>query len=354
MSTIDARFSVNRRKAYLSAPMHLEQLTVLCDRFAEVCKSATTCDDPKRLLYLADLLWDMTNSICSGIELFGGLDSSQFRAERFEPKVLCWYRTHPVIERLWSKPAGYSGDYQVIELICQDQRSCEKFEDVFANHLLRSEMACQHRGKVAEQALFIAEVFRGGAERFVRLLNVGSGPCYDVRMALEGHGALSPGEIVLVDLDPRALEFAQPKLNSLADANKRDIKFTCINDDALHALRSVRTSSRERGYDALLFGGLFDYLSDRQVVMLLKVARRVVKSGGHILFSQVSTDNPNRVLMEWYADWKLIERDEHSILSLCMEAGFAPGDVELFREKTGVAIMGRLKILANAIDVGRQ
>jgi hypothetical protein len=37
-----------------------------------------------------------------------------FRRDTFVPKVLRWYRMNDELDWIWSKPAGYSGDYHTI------------------------------------------------------------------------------------------------------------------------------------------------------------------------------------------------------------------------------------------------
>jgi hypothetical protein len=71
--------------------------------------------------------------------------------------VVRWYRLNSHIDRLWTRPAGYSGDCHTIRFLCRASPWWGRFEDVFANHMLRSRMADQHRNKVLEQAGFMRE-----------------------------------------------------------------------------------------------------------------------------------------------------------------------------------------------------
>jgi ubiquinone/menaquinone biosynthesis C-methylase UbiE len=153
-------------------------------------------------------------------------------------------------------------------------------------------------------------------------------------LALTGLEAAKSGFIDLVDMDASALDFSRQKLLELTP----HISFSFINDDVLRAMR--RLARVERGtYDAVIFGGLFDYLPDRLIVLSLRNAQRLLNPEGEILFSQVSHDNPNRTFMKWYGDWILNERDETALRSLCQEAGFPSDVVRFSREKTGTAIL---------------
>jgi ubiquinone/menaquinone biosynthesis C-methylase UbiE len=194
------------------------------------------------------------------------------------------------VARLWAKPSGYSGDYLTIELLCQNQQSWAAVEDVFLNHLLRCEMADQHRAKVKEQAKLVSSVI---SRPNAKLINAGCGPCFDIRLAL-AQASTGEAEIVLIDLDANALAFAEEKLSSLPH---NGVKFTFVRGDVFTALRHLSAKPSEAGtFDAVLFGGIFDYLPDRVISLLLRAARKLLKKSGEVLFSQVSTANPNRTL----------------------------------------------------------
>jgi extracellular factor (EF) 3-hydroxypalmitic acid methyl ester biosynthesis protein len=329
---------INKVKAQI-ATMPYQELIRLSDQFDQVCREGSSRHGSEQYLReLDDQLWFLSQSICAEIDLQVVDGISEFRKEHFERKVLKWLRSNSAINNLWTKPAGYSGDYQTIELICQDRRSWSRFEDIFLNHLLRSEMAYQHRQKVAAQAKFVADLFE--ANRPIKLLNAGCGPCFDIRLAIEKHEPERESEFVLVDLDPEAISFSQRQLSRFSDR----VKFTFLNRDILRAVKRLCGSIQEVGtYDAVLFGGLFDYLPDRYIILLLGLAKQLLKPDGEIFFSQVSTDNPNRTYMKWYGDWELLERDEDALLQLCEEANLHRDTVVFTREQSGVAILGRVR-----------
>ena len=273
---------------------------------------------------------------CSDEEISG------FFEEHFEPKVLRWCRSNSSISDLWTKPSGYAGDYKTIELICQNRRSWERFEDIFLNHLLRSTMAEQHRAKVTDQAAFIADLLE--TRERPKLLDAGCGPCFDVRLALERSRLPQGAEFVLVDLDGAALSFAKGELNG----RTAGVRTRFLNEHVLGAMKALVSNADETGtYDGILFGGLFDYLSDRMIVRLLRMAMRLLRPDGQILFSQVSRDNPDRTFMKWYGDWELRERDEQELLRICADAGAGPASVLFRRERCGISILCKIDSRGN-------
>jgi extracellular factor (EF) 3-hydroxypalmitic acid methyl ester biosynthesis protein len=53
----------------------------------------------------------------------------------------------------------------------------------------------------------------------------------------------------------------------------------------------------------------------------------------------MESGNPFRPLMEYMANWHLIERSEADILRLCAEAGIHEGRVEVGRDATRLTLL---------------
>ena len=99
--------------------------------------------------------------------------------------------------------------------------------------------------------------------------------------------------------------------------------------DALRLLRRTHDS-----YDRIIFGGLFDYLDDRAIGLLLRLARARLKPGGRIIFTNIAQHNPFAPWLETMANWKLIERDRRQLENLVDSAGFQPGTAKITTDQT--------------------
>jgi hypothetical protein len=320
----------------------LSKLEALCDDFDRICQSASRQTQPDEM-FLADTddeLWALARNMVVEIALLEGEPTFQdtlrdFQRHHFQAKVLKWYWMNPEIKRLWTKPAGYSGDYHTVELLCQQECPLTRFEDIFLNHLLRSDMASQHWNKVLAHTKFLLRVLEKSNNNPIRILDAGCGPSHDVREATRWLQHDCVGEIVLVDLDPQALRFSRSKLRNA----RHGIQFTYMQGDVLKTVRKFLQQGEAGTFDAILFGGLFDYISDRILRLLLKQSRHLLKGNGEMLFSQVSKFNPDRTFMKWFGDWQLIERDEEDLLNLCRDAEIAEEQVFMWRERSKCAIL---------------
>jgi hypothetical protein len=93
-------------------------------------------------------------------------------------------------------------------------------------------------------------------------------------------------------------------------------------------------------FDLVVAGGLFDYLSDRAIVALLRVVyENLLTSGGILLFTNIGEGNPWRHLMEYGSNWSPIERSEDRILEICRQAGIPCCSVSVKRDPTGLALI---------------
>ncbi len=321
----------------------LGQLEQLCNQFDDICQTAHRKMDPDEefLTQVKDKLWLLTSAICTeaaDLEKIPDLHDQlrEFRHKQLQPKVLKWYRMNEEFDRLWTKPAGYSGDYHTIELLCQSEPPLNSFKDIFLNHLVHCTMASQHWQKILAHTKFLLRVLEAcPPTSSVRILDAGCGPSHDVREAMRWLQHDCSGEMVLTDLDPQALRFSKGKLKN----KQHGMDFTYVQEDVLKTVRRLLQQGAAGTFDAIIFGGLFDYLSDRVIRLLLKQARQLLKPSGEMLVSQVSKSNPDRMFMKWFGDWSLIERSEADLQHLCTEAEIPSEQLLMWRDRTNCAIL---------------
>lgn len=261
----------------------------------------------------------------------------RFRHDELQRKVLRHWSNNDHGNRQLSRRNGPAGDWQTIELICQNKPVFTSFHDAFSNYSISLPIAEQHRGKVIEQARFIAQLAVSTNGVPARLLNVGCGPSFDVRLATVDIPATHFPQVLLVDQDRTALDFSSRQLKAVAPT----LEHQCLHQDAFKVMRQL-ANGESVAFDGILFGGLFDYLSDRQIQFMLRRAIKLLRPGGSVLFSQVSRDNPNRTFMDWFLDWRLIERQESELEQIVADAGVKGADVRMWREPTNLAILCRI------------
>ena len=223
-----------------------------------------------------------------------------------------------------TKKYGYSGDFEMIDDIYQMRAAPEphlRRWDLFF-HGQAAPVAVRNRKAYFHHVLRKLCAERGSQSEPLRVLNVASGPARDLR---EWFDSDPPAEVVFdcVEMDPNAIDFA----SRLCHRHLESITFHQKN-----ALRHIPAT----GYDLVWSAGLFDYLSDRVFVRLLKSLIPVVRPGGEVVVGNFSDYNPSRDYMELMGDWFLEHRSEEKLRELAKKAGAHAGATSVAWEPAGV------------------
>jgi SAM-dependent methyltransferase len=242
------------------------------------------------------------------------------------------FATSSFMQRCQEWPRGYAGDFETIEHLAGGvNRSLPgtlgwHFEEL----LLHSPVVQQHRNKLTFQSREIAcTMARNNA---ARIFSIGCGGCLDwlpVLPCLNGF----EGEIVLNDFEPAALELAAQRLGSVT---------THYRLEPGNVLRVAKHLPRNSSFDLVVAGGLFDYLSDRAIICLLRIISGLLADGGVLLFTNIGTGNPWRVLMEYGSNWTLTERSERQIRELCRAVKIDQSSVSVTRDDTGLTLITKI------------
>lgn len=235
----------------------------------------------------------------------------------------------PFVHRLQTWPRGYPGDFETVEWLCDARNRAEPGTVPWAIEQcsLQSPLAQQHRNKVGLQARAILKALV--AKPSARIASIGCGGCRDLSM-VQDYIPAGHGQFVLVDADAGALAFARERLDRLEG------RCAFVNGRVPRVLTKLRAGG---GFDLVVAGGLFDYLSDRWAVATLAAVRQMLVPGGRLFLSNLASGNPFRPWIEYLADWWLIERQESDMLRLLEQAGFDPDLATVSRDSSGLALL---------------
>lgn len=233
------------------------------------------------------------------------------------------------INRLQNWPEGYQGDYITIEYICRGKQTNTGFRelsDYIELYSLNSAISQQHRNKILKQAILIGETLKKSNSN---ILICACGSSYDLRLLENTFDLSTSSTIVLNDLDQNALDFSFKKLSS-----KTKKQVILEHSNALTLIRNLNRKNKQ--FDLILFGGLFDYLSDKQIKFLLMNSYNLLKPNGKIVFTNIALKNPYKPWIEICANWELIERTSKCNYSICREAGIPEANIFQYKEDTGL------------------
>lgn len=245
----------------------------------------------------------------------------------------------PWMNRAYSKPFGYPGDYELMNFFYEkDFEGSSLFTRAFGHAFLQTPVACAVRFRkdlVRRQLRAILDQ-RAGSSRPVRFLSIAAGPAREIQELLAEVDELpAPLEIVLFDQDKGALAHAYKRLRPIADARHPGrVRVVFLNESIKRLLRDVHLFDEFDGFDAVYSCGLFDYLQEFTAIRLARNLSAAARPGAPVLIANM-VDHASRWIMEYHLDWELLYRTRDELLSIGRRA--APqARIRLLEEESGV------------------
>ena len=235
---------------------------------------------------------------------------------QIHPLVLC----SPFAYRTFYKPLGYAGDYEMVNMML---RSPYEGASLFAKSvncaLLKTAPVEAHRNRITYLKNILAEAAQKSGNRKARILNLGCGPAHEIQSFIKTSELSSNCEFSLLDFNDETLRFTGEALNNLKDQHGRDTEIRTIKRSVHQLLKQANTGDTELdwdGYDLVYCAGLFDYLSQRVCRRLTDVFFKMVRPGGKVVVTNVSSTNPSIGWMEYLLEWNLVYRNDDEMKDL--------------------------------------
>jgi len=255
-----------------------------------------------------------------------------YAKRQLHPLLLC----SPFMHRIYRKPLGYAGDYEMVNMILRDPlEGSSLFAKVLNSWFLSQVPAAAHRNRVKllTQRL-VQEMARiRPLNRPVRIFNLGCGPAQEVREFMEQCPLSDFAEFTLLDFNEETLTYAR---TSLEDARRRHHRATRVQLARKSVAQIIKGGMRNvtADYDIVYCAGLFDYLPDRVCQQLINMFYGMLAPGGLMMCTNVDPSNPIRNIMAFIFEWRLLERSGHEMEALIPESA-SPDDCKTTADATG-------------------
>lgn len=243
-----------------------------------------------------------------------------FVQRELHPLLMC----SPYIHRTFSKPLGYAGDYQMVNMIVRDQwEGANTYARIVNSFPLKISTAQAHRNRIDILLNKLKENSQKHASsgRRFRVLNVGCGPAVEIQRFVQSGEGANWTELELLDFDAQALEHAKSTISQILASSKSslDVKFTRRSIHELLETMEEEPPFPKEHFDLIYCAGLFDYLSDPICQRLVELFYDSVVQGGTVLVTNVHTKHPSRGFMEHILEWTLVLRDECGMRAMAPE-----------------------------------
>lgn len=280
-------------------------------------------------------LFEQFESVASQIDDASAVAHQNYMRRALHPLMLC----APFVSRTFSKPLGYAGDYEVVNMIVRNTpEGASLFAKVLHTWFVRQPPAVAHRNRISYLVERIAgETLRvSGAGREAKIYNAACGPAAEVakfrtESALRGKAAFT-----LLDFNEETLDYAKSLSRQSGLPPVQTVKRS-VHNLLKEGARKHETVEGAGRFDLVYCAGLFDYLTDQACQRLLDVMYEWVAPGGLLIATNVEPTNPLRHGMEHLLDWPLVYRTASQLKAVRPGKSRAE-DVRIHSDETGVNV----------------
>jgi extracellular factor (EF) 3-hydroxypalmitic acid methyl ester biosynthesis protein len=258
----------------------------------------------------------------AGNELVAGMmgDKKQLEAvkEYTELVLTPEFNNGPVWARSYFKPAGYPGDFEIMNYVYDWQR---EGADVYGQLMHRIGLDVAEcigtRMHVVRKVIGDLIGSRPNGNAPTRIMSLGCGSAREVQLYLEDKDAPdAPVQFTLVDQEQNALAYAYDKSHPLTLSAKPRAKVQALNVAFSDVLRGGAWLDDMGPQDLVYSVGLIDYLVDKRAKTLAtRLYERVAPGGLLIIGNMNETALSNLWPMEFLTDWHLFYRSEPEMLA---------------------------------------
>jgi len=260
-----------------------------------------------------------------------------FARREIHPLIMC----APFMHRTYTKPLGYAGDYEMVNMILRNTwEGSSTYARIINSILLRSGTAQAHRNRIDRLTEILTSEARRAheANRPLRVLNIGCGPAVEVQRFIQTCPLADRTEFELLDFNLETIEFAESQISKVIKESRRRtaVKFVHRSvHDLLKQASGRRTAADSKAqFDLVYCAGLYDYLNDRICGKLLDLFYSWTAPGGLVVATNVHQSHPVRGFLEHLQEWYLILRNEKQMLAL----NPALGQQKVATDATGVNV----------------
>lgn len=250
----------------------------------------------------------------------------------------------PFIHRTFSKPLGYAGDYEMVNMMVRYPHEGDSLLAKILNYIfLNTPPVVAHRNRLAYLTQMLRdETVRAGARRRqnrVHIFNLGCGPAIEIQNFLTHSHVCNRAHFLLLDFNDETLAYTSKILKRLVLEHGRQTEIETMKKSVQQILKQAPKLEKSLGkFDIVYCAGLFDYLSDTVCERLLEFFYGITAPGGLVVVTNVADINPSRGWMEYMLDWHLIYRSVEQFWTLVPKT-INPEEIIVRAVGTGVNVV---------------
>ncbi|MDX2507556.1 MAG: cyclic nucleotide-binding domain-containing protein [Gammaproteobacteria bacterium] len=212
------------------------------------------------------------------------------------------------LQRAYTKPRGYAGDFVTLEKIYSQKSNSESelgtiLDQCFYN--LPPAIAVKNRKDLIKNEI-LELVKRNSADgKVTKITALASGPAEEI---FEAYQQLEDKRMLLttlIDNDLMALAHVADRRDRLRLKSQIEL----VNESLIY-MALGRSSVKLENQDFIYSMGLIDYFHDKHVIKLLNFSYKALSPGGALMVGNFHTRNHAKAFLDYIIEWKLVHRDE--------------------------------------------
>jgi|SRR5665213_510588 len=260
---------------------------------------------------------------------------SLYAKRQLHPLLMC----SPFMYRIYRKPLGYAGDYEMVRMILRDSHEGNSLFAKALNRWFLSQVPAEaHRQRV--QLLtkrLVEESLRAQLQKKrLRIFNLGCGPAQEVIRFVEQYDLSDKVDFTLLDFNEETINYTKSAVSEAISRHHRATTFQMVKKSVVQMAKTPERVTKKK-YDLVYCAGLFDYLQDGISKQLMNVMYDLVAPGGLLIATNVDAANPIQKIMDLIFEWHLIYRTGREMTGLMPDDANAD-DCKISAESTGCNI----------------
>lgn len=248
-------------------------------------------------------------------------------------------------KRSIEKPRGYAGDFQMMNIIYDNQAVGES---LFSKAIHKYYLNHPNAKAVRNRSVYLYNKLRKCIEsqpkgERIKILSLASGPAKEIQMLIEKcHNELNQldVEIVLCDLDSNALMHSQRRIRRLIRETGCKIKVSFCKQNILRLRKEGVQGFKNEKFDFIYSAGVFDYIKDAAAGAIVEYLYELLRPEGEIVIGNFTIDRGCAALMVLALDWSLIYRSKKDLKDMYE---FVDPEVKIEEEEEGINLFAILR-----------
>lgn len=243
-----------------------------------------------------------------------------------------WGLKSKILERAFTKPHGYRGDYMLMEMLYHNKPFSEGIGIYYDKYLQNNPYSIAVRGRRKK----ITELLRDNLQKInlpsINVLNLGCGSCPEIEDLFDSFHPKNNFNFTCIDFDQAALDSSKERLKSLPE----NIKIKLQKENVVNLMKSQKEAGILGEQHLVYSFGLADYLPYRVLKYFISTAFSLLLPEGKLIIAHKDIEKYRPLAPEWFMDWVSEPRKVNDFIKLVEDSGIKDYSFNIEWEESNV------------------